>query len=120
MPRRFQITRGGGRQFVGIPNSAEWASISRRSTLGISHRRNNVLLLAIGGAVAAFDAFEAIPFNQGAESPAAIKNHNQITALYLLDIMSAALRWIESKQGSSSSRRPVSYTHLTLPTTPYV
>jgi len=64
------------------------------------------LLLAIDGAIAAFDHFESVDFDPARESQAAVQNHNQITALYLLDMMSAALRWIESKDGHSSTRRP--------------
>ena len=106
MPRRFPFTRQQGRHFVGIPTVEEWGVVTHRSTLGISHRRNNVLLLAIDGTVATFEAFENIPFDLTIETQAAIHNYNQITALYLFDIMSASLRWLESKQGRSSARRP--------------
>jgi uncharacterized membrane protein YgcG len=100
--------RGGGRDFVGIPTSAEFQRLTTINRLIFTHRRNNILLLAVDAALAEFEAHGQIPYTGVGLEPAVVtENHNYITTVLLLKVAIRAQMWIESKLGGDSTRRPV-------------
>lgn len=104
MPRRFPF-RQHRKFFEGIPNKAQWQRLTKIRTMGITHSRNNPILLAIDTALEEFDNAESAPFNPTTESAAAKKTKERITALLLLAIAKKSALWLESKARFRKSRR---------------